>query len=338
MRRSRSSGIAAPVWLVWVLMLSAAPACSDDVSAPAQIAHDAGVDGRASPDGATPPDGFAGGGNGGSGAADAMASGGATDARVGTENGGAASGGKGSGTAGNRSTGGVEGTCEITAGQDGSAPEPLAICARLQSASVLAFDVTRAYDHAVYGDCRVAWVIDLYLDVNKRAEFLNTLLAWNMKLWGCNAPAPEDFALIFEAVPLTAGDAAALVDDYLDVATQSLELSPAEITKLRATLAYLARPLIADASCELSHSRCVVDAGVDGSPGAGGGSGGGSGNGGVSGAGGGGEGGAGGASGAGGEGGAGEGGATNPTGDASSAGGALDASTGAEAGARGAPN
>jgi hypothetical protein len=319
MRRSRPS-LLAPLAYVALVPLLASPACSDDVPTMAHIAPDAGADGHAASDGATPPDGARGSGVGGSGAVDAAASGGATDAHAGKANGGAASGGKGpvSGGTGGSSSGGSSGTCEIAGSQDGSAPEPLAICARLQGASPRAFDVTRAYDHAVYADCRVSWVSDLYLEVDKRPDFLNTLLAWTMKLWGCAAPAPDDFALIFERVPLTAGDAAALIDHYVEVATVSLELSPAEITEMRATLGYLARPLIADSSCELSKSRCIVDAGAGGSAGAGGNA----------------------ATGGSNSGGATDGGGTGGGGsDASnSADASLDASTGAEASTGGAPN
>ena len=67
-------------------------------------------------------------------------------------------------------------------------------------------------------DCRANWVTSLYFDETKqqndRAPFLNMLIQWNLRLWGCQATLPKNFALIYQGngvVPvLTRGDAQTL--------------------------------------------------------------------------------------------------------------------------------
>jgi len=159
-------------------------------------------------------------------------------------------------------SGGTGGQLGSEAGLDGSAPVGLDLCVRLTTPSVFAFDITRAFDHAVFADCRVKWVVNLYLDVDQRAEFLNNLLAWNMQFWGCNPPPPSNFGLIFKPAPLTSADAAALVDIYIQTATEPLGLSDPEIKAMRAALLELAKTTVAKVSAEYSHSECS-DGGAD---------------------------------------------------------------------------
>jgi hypothetical protein len=188
-------------------------------------------------------------------------------------------GGAGGSTAGGSDAGGA-GASGGEAGQSGTGGSPdaatasLSVCIRLQSPSVLSFDVTRTYDHTVFADCRVKWVSNLYLEVDQREVFLNNLLAWNMRFWGCSPPPPDDFALIFKPAPLTRGDAAALIDDYISVATQALGLSTPEIDEMRAALDTLANSVVANESNGFSNSQCsdsgAGGAGSGGSSGSGG--------------------------------------------------------------------
>jgi hypothetical protein len=245
--------------LVWGLFTPAlgSIACSDDEQAAAPAAADASTDhdaGRSSSAGSGGRSGASGGGGtvpAGTGAVGGVDSGSGGTPIVGSDAGGAASGG-GSGQ------GGMEG------GSDASASVALTVCVRLQSPSVLAFDVTRTYDHTVYADCRVKWVANLYLDVDQREVFLNNLLAWNMRFWGCSPPPPTEFALIFKPAPLTSADAAALIDDYIDVSTQALGLSAPEIDQMRAALEKLSKSVVATVSNDYSKSQCATDAGADG--------------------------------------------------------------------------
>lgn len=235
-------------------------ACSDDEQAAVSLSSDAGDDGATGGNSTST-------GGGGSGGAE---TGGTSNQTGGAGNSADAStaGSGGVGVGGNNS-GGQLGSGGDAGGGDASTSVALSVCVRLQSPSVLSFDVTRTYDHTVYADCRVKWVANLYLDVDQREVFLNNLLAWNMRFWGCTPPPPDNFALIFKPAPLTSADAAALIDDYVDVATQALGLSAPEITEMRAALTNLAKSTIATVSGEYSHSQCASDAGAGGTDGGG---------------------------------------------------------------------
>ena len=176
------------------------------------------------------------------------------------------------GAAGQDSAGGASAGAgpDASAGAGMVAPEQLTFCPRLTTPSVNAFDVTRAYDHAVYDDCRVTWVTNLYLVVNAREDFLNNLLSWSLRFWGCQSPAVDDFALIYQKAPLTSADAAALIDDYIVVATAELTLSTQESSDMRAALTRLAQQTIAQDSADYSNSTCGGPGGTGGPGGAGG--------------------------------------------------------------------
>jgi hypothetical protein len=153
-------------------------------------------------------------------------------------------------------------------GDDDPTTEQLSFGPRITAQVVNAGDVAREYDHATYDDCRTRWVSDLYLASDERHTFLNDLLAWNLRFWGCQGEPVDNFALIYGTAPLSAGDASLLIEHYIAVATVELTLSPLEITEMRAALERLSRPLIADPSTEPSQPRC--DAGSAGEGGAGG--------------------------------------------------------------------
>ena len=163
-------------------------------------------------------------------------------------------------------SGGVSGAAGGTAdsgappiGNGGAGPLPveeLTVCDRLTQRSTHAFNVARGYDHAVYGDCRTKWVTNLYLVAKAREVFLNDLQSWNLAFWGCNDTPVQSFALIYGSAPLSAGDAAALIEDYMSIATPELLLSPAEVDEMRAALDRLSQQDVADPSSELTGSLC----------------------------------------------------------------------------------
>jgi hypothetical protein len=248
--------------LTWALVTTVS-GCSDDARGASHQEPDGGSDAASWRDaGRSAPDASAGAGGapdaGGEGAEGGVHGG--PDAAAGGAGGGQSPGAGGTPI-------GTDAGCTPPNVLDGAVDRELTLCNRLRGPSVLSFDSTRAFDHAVYADCRVAWVIDLYLQVDKRAQFLNALLAWNMSFWGCSAPAPTDFGLIYEPAPLSAGDVAALVDDYISVVQPSLDLSDLEIADMRSALTALAQPLTADPSCHLSRSSCTME-GSGGSGGA----------------------------------------------------------------------
>ncbi len=151
--------------------------------------------------------------------------------------------------------------------------EQLSFGARIPAPQQNAIDVARAYNKATFGDCRTKWVTNLFLDKDEQALFLNNLVTWNIGFWGClNQPPVSGFALIHGEAPLSAGDAALLIEHYIAVATVELTLSPLEITEMRAALERLAAPLIADPSTEPSQPDCA-DGGAGGAGGAPGGAG-----------------------------------------------------------------
>jgi hypothetical protein len=149
-------------------------------------------------------------------------------------------------------------------GTGGQAPEPkqLSVCIRLEDSTSSSFDTSLAFESAVITDCRVNWVTTLYYDasqgLNERAEFLNELLHFNLRLWGCpGAAAPTSFELIHEPAPLSAADAGALIDAYVEVASDLLTLDPAEESDLRVVLGNLSEPLLVTPDPgDFSDSHC----------------------------------------------------------------------------------
>jgi hypothetical protein len=192
------------------------------------------------------------------------------DAGGGPSNGGASApiggasapiGGAGATSPGGATDGGAAINGGAGAGSGQPPVEQLSLCARVTQRNTHAFNVAVNYDHAVYEDCRTTWVTSLYLDVGKRDVFLNTLQHWNLAFWGCSDEPVASFALIYGTAPLTAGDATALIEKYMAVATLELELSPAEITEMQSALERLSQQVIADPSTELSGADCDANAG-----------------------------------------------------------------------------
>jgi len=242
-------------WLAFALIASATfSSCSDSSET---RAPSAGIDAEAG----------AGNAVGEGGAADAEPTAGGSPA----VSGGADAGPGAMGVAGQDSSGGT--STSAGAGPDASggaamvAEEQLSFCPRLTTPALSAFNVTRAYDHAVYADCRVSWVTNLYLVPGERDTFLNNLLTWSLRFWGCQPPPIDDFALIYQEAPLTSADAGAIIDDYLLVATDQLMLSTQESDDMRAALVRLSRQTVAEDSADFSHSTCDTTGGTGGTGG-----------------------------------------------------------------------
>jgi hypothetical protein len=202
---------------------------------------------------------------------------------AGGSGGGRASGGKGGtgagATGGSETTGAVagEGGVGLTgSGGTGGNPPPdrLSVCVRLDDPTDLAIDNSLAFERAVIADCHVNWVTSLYYDSSRgfdeRPEFLSQLLEFDLALWGCRTHAPEDFDLLYTPAPLSRADAAALIDAYVGVATEELDLSAGEIAELRGVLERLSAGLLLDPDPgDFTASRCAPE-GDGGAAGAGG--------------------------------------------------------------------
>ncbi len=216
------------------------------------------------------------GGDANGGAEEPGVSGAASPPTAGNATGGSSSGNGGT-SATHAGNGGVSDTPGGAAdagapplGTGGAPPLPaeqLTLCDRLTQRSTHAFNVARSYDHAVYDDCRTRWVTDLYLAAKARDVFLNDLQVWNLAFWGCSETSVQSFALIYGTAPLSAGDAAALIEKYMTVTKTELQLSPAEIEEMQTALDHLSQQDIADPSLELSGSLC--ETGTGGAAGAG---------------------------------------------------------------------
>lgn len=215
--------------------------------------------------------GEAGEGNAGAGAGGSGGS--RNDAGEGGE-GNSSRGGSGAtnqGGASGDANGGSSGSSAGGSGGNGN-PGQLQICDRLAAmtqTSALSYDLSMAYERTMVEDCRANWVTTLYFDGatnhNDRAPFLNMLIQWNLRLWGCQATLPKNFALIYQGdgvVPLlTRGDAQALIDSYIEVADDMLNLSPSERTDMRAIITRLSEPALLSNSDELSNSACSQNTG-----------------------------------------------------------------------------
>lgn len=195
----------------------------------------------------------------------------------GTHGGGTSSGGTSAGKsmggdgAGNLNLAGMAGGVS-DAGAGGMPPMPsvgeqLDVCDRLTNLVAHADAVSRAYSKAAYADCRVKWVVPL---VNSQlVEYKNRLVTWSLELWGCQGAPVTELALAYHQPELSKGDATIIIQHYLDVVDDELDLSPAEHATMKAALERLAAPLIVSASEEPSQAKCPVDMGTGGAGGAG---------------------------------------------------------------------
>jgi hypothetical protein len=157
------------------------------------------------------------------------------------------------GVGGAPETGGTLGMNLAGAAGSETAPilEQLAFCPRLSGAYDRAREVTLAYRLAVYGDCRVRWVV--LVPFSER--FLEKLQAFNMRLWGCNPPPLSEFGLV-PTTPITAGDSRILISIYLAESSRLLALSQTEINDMQLALELLASLAIEGDTLEPSRPEC----------------------------------------------------------------------------------
>jgi hypothetical protein len=168
----------------------------------------------------------------------------------------------GSGPAGGGADGGAD---TGGGGEGGSGSDPL-ICPRFgrYEAGKKAFDIGAAFENATFVDCRLSWVVSLYLEPNLERElFWTKLNEMTLKLWGCVDGAPA-FSLIYKPVSLSRAEARALVDAYLVASKNVAELSPSELRFVERELLQLAEPLVDDSLDDFSRSTCP-DGGTGGS-------------------------------------------------------------------------
>jgi len=168
---------------------------------------------------------------------------------------------------------GQEGGSAPHAGGGGAGPlaERLSLCDRLQSPRPLSFDVTQAYKRDVFQDCRVTWVTRLWADLGESKEYSIALQEWTLGLWGCEIAPVDTFKLIHTTAPLTAMDAKALIDHYLQVAGEQLSMSVPEIVEMRAALERLSTLVVVEGSEGFSKSQCSEGGAGGSANGAGGG-------------------------------------------------------------------
>jgi hypothetical protein len=186
-------------------------------------------------------------------------------------------GGSSSGTSSGRG-----GTGDTPGGEGGSAGEPpvgpvmeqLTLCQRLSMVTQASTTLSKAFEKLVYADCRVNWLNHLYLDFmpNKRDDYLNALIPWNLQLWGCPGATPVgDFPLVFGKPPLSQGDADIVIGYYVDAAIAAFSLTQEEQDDMRTALEHLATTVIVDESAEPSQPSCEEPgAGGSGTAGVGG--------------------------------------------------------------------
>ncbi len=162
---------------------------------------------------------------------------------------------------GGAAEGGKDGTGGASAGSAGTVGMPeINLCLRLARVEALTREVVTSYEVRVYADCRLKWVVNLYLP-NGRADFQNRLNQWTYRLWGCATPPPDDFALIDRVVPISEVEAEALIDRYLEAVTIVVQLSAEETASLRGALQKLSAPLIDPTRLGFPESSCALGGG-----------------------------------------------------------------------------
>jgi hypothetical protein len=162
-----------------------------------------------------------------------------------------------------------------------SGVERLSLCGRLLQKPILASRFARTFDYAVFNDPCIGWSTALYELTQERDEYLAALSTWSHSFWGCKDLGVESFALLWKQPDvLTAGDANQFIDYYILVlnleleALSQAELSPSEVSEMRAALKRLSETMVTDPTLEFSHPECddppTGEGGAGGADGAGG--------------------------------------------------------------------
>jgi hypothetical protein len=176
-------------------------------------------------------------------------------------------------------TGGASAGAGNTPGGEGGGPpdgpllEELSLCDRLTQVAAKNLQTTKMFERAVYTDCRVDWLGHRYVDAMARDDYLNDLLTWNQKFWGCQQAPVDDFLLVWGTPPISQGDAEIVIDHYVAAAIEQLGLTAKEEQEMREALERLSTLVVTSASLEPSEPSCVDangGAGGQGGVGAGG--------------------------------------------------------------------
>jgi hypothetical protein len=140
---------------------------------------------------------------------------------------------------------------------DGPLLEELSLCDRLTQVAAKNLKTSKMFELGVYTDCRVDWLARLYVDINKRDDYLNDLLTWNQKFWGCQELPVGDFLLVWGTPALSQGDAKIVIDYYVSAAIEHLELTPKEEQEMREALERLSTLVVTSSSLEPSKPSCA---------------------------------------------------------------------------------
>jgi hypothetical protein len=174
-------------------------------------------------------------------------------------------------------SGGTSAGAGKTPGGEGGGPpdeprfEELSLCDRLSQVPAKNLSTTKMFELGVYTDCRIDWLAHLYVDAKRRDDYLNDLLTWNQKFWGCQEVPVEDFLLVWGTPALSQGDANLVIDYYVAAAIEHLELIPREEQEMREALARLSTQVITSSSLEPSKPSCTdANGGAGGQGGLGG--------------------------------------------------------------------
>jgi hypothetical protein len=154
---------------------------------------------------------------------------------------------------------------------DGPLLEELLLCDRLTQVPAKNLKTSKMFELGVYTDCRVDWLARLYVDAKKRDDYLNDLLTWNQKFWGCQQVPVDDFLLVWGTPSMSRGDADIVIDYYVAAAVEHLELTPNEEQEMREALERLSTLVVTSSSLEPSQPSCTdPNGGAGGQDGSGG--------------------------------------------------------------------
>lgn len=142
------------------------------------------------------------------------------------------------------------------------------ICGRFLDPGGVVRRVAREYQRAVFNDCRVAGMITR---LEETSDFANAVVRYSLWLWGCPGTMKDaEFGLVYQAPELSRADAALLIDHYLAVSTDLLELSGPERAAMRAELARGAAAALTNPSESTLTMSVCTSGGEGGQGGAGG--------------------------------------------------------------------
>jgi hypothetical protein len=136
----------------------------------------------------------------------------------------------------------------------------LSVCRKPLSEMVeIADTVPPRYMADIRADCRVQGHIEDHFINNTLHIVSNPLPPFNLSLWGCNLNPLTSFPLAVGATRFTTADAAAMIDLYVRIVADELQLTVPEQATLRQILGQLSQLAVTEQSSEYSRSSCTPD-------------------------------------------------------------------------------